>query len=63
MEAHQFGDEGEADTGTLVGPASRPLDPLEALEQPRLVRRRDADARVGHGELDGIAGAPQGDAQ
>ena len=45
-------DDGQAEARTPVGPAPAVVDPVEALEDPLELRRRDADAAVGDGDLD-----------
>ena len=51
-------DDRQAETGAAVGAAAREVHPVEALEDPLDLGRRDADAVVRHGDLDVVVVAP-----
>lgn len=46
VQAHHLLHEGEADAGALEGAPLRARDPMEAVEQPRQLRGRDARAGI-----------------
>ena len=48
----EFADERQTDARTFVGARARALDAVEAFEDSRQVRRRNADAGVGDRKLD-----------
>ena len=53
-------DDGQPQAGAAGGPRAGGVDPVEALEDPLQLGRRDADALVGHGDLDVVAVDPAG---
>ena len=55
VQLGQLGDERQPDARALVGARARADDAVEALEQPLLVGRLDADAGVGDRQLGAVA--------
>ena len=53
---HRVLDDGQSQTGAAAGSGMALVHPVEPLEHPALMLRRDADAGVGHGQRRAVGG-------